>query len=77
MFSIRFYFHKIEKSHKIHKTHKIDKSHKTHKQKGPGISLGPFKGLFGVCPGHARAGFGNEGDAQVYYVFHDVADHGG
>ena len=22
-------------------------------------------------------GFGDEGDAEVYYVFHDVADHGG
>lgn len=33
--------------------------------------------LFGVGPSHTRAGFGDQRYAEVYYVFHDVADHGG
>ncbi len=32
--------------------------------------------LFGIGPGYAGAGFGDEGYAQVYDVFHDVLDHG-
>ena len=33
--------------------------------------------LFRVGPGYAGAGFGDQRYAEVYYVFHDVADHGG
>ena len=33
--------------------------------------------LFRVCPGYAGAGFGDQRYAKVYYVLHDVADHGG
>ena len=33
--------------------------------------------LFRVGPGYAGAGFGDQRYAEVYDVFHDVADHGG